>query len=149
VEQESLNKTLNSIEEEMDRLEAEFFRHPFHTRHFFHDAYRLRKKLSGCRKAIGEEQGESRRRIEFMAEEIENFANLLYGAAAQRTNEIMRILTVISTIFMPLTFIVGIYGMNFRYIPELQWRLGYPLVMFFMSVLTLLILVWFRKRRWI
>ena len=58
-------------------------------------------------------------------------------------------MTVISTIFIPLTFIVGVFGMNFRYMPELEWHYGYPLVMLAMAVITGLMLLWFRKRKWL
>ena len=72
-------------------------------------------------------------------------------------NEIMKVLTVITTIFIPLTFIVGIYGMNFDYaggekpwnMPELHWRYGYPVCVGIMLTTALGMLVWFRKRRWI
>ncbi len=63
-------------------------------------------------------------------------------------NQIMKVLTIISTIFIPLTFIVGIYGMNFKYMPELEWRWGYPAVMLIMLVLALGMLVYFKAKKW-
>ncbi len=63
-------------------------------------------------------------------------------------NQIMKVLTIISTIFIPLTFIVGIYGMNFKYMPELEWRWGYPAVMLIMLVLALGMLVYFKVKKW-
>lgn len=69
--------------------------------------------------------------------------------ASNRLNEIMKVLTIISTIFMPLSFIAGVYGMNFEFLPELQWRYGY----FFTWVIFLVIvggmLAFFRARRWL
>ena len=59
---------------------------------------------------------------------------------SNRMNEIMKVLTVIATIFMPLTFIVGLYGMNFKNMPELEWRWGYPAVLFLMALLLLVML---------
>lgn len=72
-----------------------------------------------------------------------------------RTGEVMKVLTIIATIFIPLTFIVGIYGMNFNpeaspfNMPELDWYYGYPATMGFMLMVSLGMLLWFRKRRWI
>ena len=54
-----------------------------------------------------------------------------------------------STIFIPLTFITGIYGMNFKYMPELVWRWGYPVVWLFMIGIGVAMLVYFRKRKWL
>ncbi|MEH6307393.1 CorA family divalent cation transporter [Olivibacter sp. CPCC 100613] len=82
----------------------------------------------------------------------ENTAQLLsayFSIASHRTNEIMRVLTIFSVFFMPLTFIVGIYGMNFHYMPELGWHLGYPIVMLVMAIITLAIYFWFRKKGWL
>jgi magnesium transporter len=69
--------------------------------------------------------------------------------ASNRLNQIMKVLTIISTIFMPLSFIAGVYGMNFHYMPELQWRWGYPLVWVVFISLALTMLALFRRRRWI
>jgi magnesium transporter len=65
-----------------------------------------------------------------------------------RTNSIMQTLTVITTIFMPLTFIAGIYGMNFKYMPELNWRAGYFLVLGLMLGIAIVMYFWFRKKGW-
>jgi magnesium transporter len=69
--------------------------------------------------------------------------------ASQKTNEVMRILTVFSAFFLPLTFIVGVYGMNFQWMPELQVQYGYPAVMVFMALVTLLIFQWFKRKNWL
>ncbi len=82
----------------------------------------------------------------------ENTAQLLslyFNIESNHTNEIMRILTIISVFFMPLTFIVGIYGMNFKYMPELEWYYGYPLLMLVMVLLSLIIFIWFKRKRWL
>ena len=76
---------------------------------------------------------------------LENNLSLL----TTRLNEVMKVLTVISTIFIPLTFIVGIYGMNFRYMPELEWRWGYPLVMLSMAIIAVALYFYFRRKRWL
>jgi len=71
------------------------------------------------------------------------------SAQSNRMNEIMKTLTIIATIMMPLTVITGIYGMNFPGIPEFKWKLGYQAVLAVMAVITVGMLVWFRKRRWL
>ncbi len=68
---------------------------------------------------------------------------------SNRMNEVMRLLTIIGTIFIPLTFIAGIYGMNFKHMPELEWQHGYPIVMGSMLILAVGMLIYFRKRKWL
>ena len=68
---------------------------------------------------------------------------------ANRTNEIMRVLTVLSTIMLPLTLIAGIYGMNFEHMPELHWLHGYPFALGLMAATALVMLVFFWKKGWI
>jgi magnesium transporter len=71
------------------------------------------------------------------------------SAASNRMNEVMTTLTLVATVFIPLTFVVGVYGMNFDVMPELRWRFGYPLVWAFMVALGAGILLWFRRKRWL
>lgn len=66
-----------------------------------------------------------------------------------RTNEIMRVLTVVSTVFIPLTFIAGVYGMNFKNMPELAWRYGYAACLLVMALLAIGMLGYFRSKRWL
>ncbi len=81
--------------------------------------------------------------------ELAGLATEIYlSQLSQRTNEVMKVLTLISSIFIPLTFIVGVYGMNFDYMPELRMRYGYPVVMFAMAALAIGFGVWFRRRGW-
>lgn len=69
--------------------------------------------------------------------------------SANKTNEIMKVLTQISTVMLPLTFIAGIYGMNFEHMPELKWPLGYPFAVGLMILTAVGLLVWFRRRHWL
>jgi magnesium transporter len=80
---------------------------------------------------------------------LEGLANLYYAAQGQKMNEIMKVLTVISAIFIPLTFIVGVYGMNFKHMPELEARYGYFYVLGFMALLAGVLVFVFWKRGWL
>jgi magnesium transporter len=68
---------------------------------------------------------------------------------SNRMNEIMKVLTIIATIFMPLTFIAGVYGMNFHHMPELGWEWGYPLALLLMAAVAGGMLLFFRRKKWI
>ena len=68
---------------------------------------------------------------------------------SNRMNEIMKTLTLISTVMLPLTFIAGVYGMNFKAMPELEWPLGYPMALGLMLTVAVSILLWFRRKGWI
>ena len=87
---------------------------------------------------------------------VETFRDLLSGmldiylsSMSNRMNAIMQVLTVISTIFIPLTFIAGVYGMNFYYMPELEWPWSYPLVWLVMVGIVLFMLAYFRRKKWL
>ena len=80
--------------------------------------------------------------------EVEGLMQLHFSAVAHRTNEIMRLLTVLSAIFLPLTLIAGIYGMNFHNMPELHSRNGYFLTLAGMLLLAVGLLAWFRWKKW-
>jgi magnesium transporter len=71
------------------------------------------------------------------------------SVVANRTNEIMRVLTVFSAILLPLTLIAGIYGMNFEHMPELHWLHGYPFALGLMAAVSIALFAWFKKRGWI
>ncbi len=74
----------------------------------------------------------------------------LYHAQLEvRQNRVMTLLTVVTTIFMPLTLIVGWYGMNFRYMPELEWRFGYPVVIVVSLSVAIACLLFFKKKKWL
>ncbi|TFH22348.1 magnesium/cobalt transporter CorA [Candidatus Bathyarchaeota archaeon] len=87
---------------------------------------------------------------------VETFRDMLSGmldiylsSASNRMNEVMKVLTVIATIFIPLTFLAGIYGMNFRHMPELDQSWSYPLILIFMFTLAMLMVIYFRRKKWI
>ena len=84
-----------------------------------------------------------------LVEDVNNLLSIQLALASHRTNEVVRVLTVFSVFFLPLTFIVGVYGMNFHYMPELRERWGYPAVLAGMGIVTLAIYLWFRRRGWL
>ncbi len=82
-------------------------------------------------------------------EDATNILSLQISMASQKTNEVVRVLTIFSVFFMPLTFIVGVYGMNFQFMPELHSEFGYLYVWILMIVVTVGIAYWFLKKGWI
>lgn len=87
--------------------------------------------------------------VDQMIEEVNLLLQVHLAMSSRRTNDVMRILTVFSAFFLPLTFIVGVYGMNFRVMPELAQPWGYPAVLALMVGVVAGILVWFRRRGWL
>ena len=79
---------------------------------------------------------------------LESASNFFFSAQSHKMNEIMKTLTIISSIFIPLTFIVGVYGMNFKYMPELEYKNGYHIIIGIMILSGLLMLYYFKRRRW-
>ncbi|PNR96391.1 magnesium/cobalt transporter CorA [Petrotoga olearia] len=86
--------------------------------------------------------------IDLLRENLNNLTEIYLSIASNRLNEIMRILTIISTIFIPLTFIAGIYGMNFENMPELHWRFGYFLILGIMATIAVIMIIIFKKKKW-
>ena len=80
---------------------------------------------------------------------LDGLANLYYAVQGQRMNHIMKVLTVVSSIFIPLTFIVGVYGMNFKHMPELEYTYGYYTVVGLMFALALGLFIFFMQRGWL
>ena len=86
--------------------------------------------------------------IEIYREMLSEMIGIYLSSASNRLNAIMKILTVIATIFMPLTFIAGVYGMNFRYMPELGWKYGYPAALGIMAGIGIAMALYFRRKQW-
>lgn len=86
--------------------------------------------------------------LESNREVLSSLMDLQLANMSNRMNEVMRVLTVIATIFIPLTFIAGIYGMNFSYMPELQWKYGYAGVWGIMLLMLATMLLFFRRKKW-
>lgn len=86
--------------------------------------------------------------LESNREVLSSLMDLQLANMSNRMNEVMRVLTVIATIFIPLTFVAGIYGMNFQYMPELQWKYGYAGVWGFMFLIFAGMLYFFKRKKW-
>ena len=86
--------------------------------------------------------------IEYDMNTLDSASSFYFSSQSHRMNEIMKILTAVSVIFMPLTFIVGVYGMNFDVMPELRYRNGYFMVLFVMFLLVLGMVYFFKKKKW-
>jgi len=79
---------------------------------------------------------------------ISGMLDIYLSTISNRLNEVMKVLTIIATIFMPLTFISGVYGMNFQHMPELEWRWGYPAVLLFMGAVSGFMVLYFKRKKW-
>ncbi len=82
-------------------------------------------------------------------EALNDTLQLHMGLVGHRTNKIVKLLTCVSAVFLPLTFVCGVYGMNFEHMPELAWRIGYPLFWILVMTLSILMLAFFRRQKWI
>ena len=87
--------------------------------------------------------------IETFRDMTSGMLDMYLSSVSNRMNEIMKVLTIMSTLFIPLTFIVGLYGMNFQFMPELKWRLGYPFALGIMALTAGGLLLFFRRKKWI
>lgn len=87
--------------------------------------------------------------LESFRDRISEMLDIYLSSTSNKLNEIVRVLTVISTIFVPLTFIVGLYGMNFEFMPEIHHPYAYPAVLVGMFIVSLSMLFYFRRKRWI
>lgn len=87
---------------------------------------------------------------------VETYRDILSGmldiylsSVSYKLNEVMRVLTIVSTVFTPPIFIAGVYGMNFELLPEVKWKYGYPFALFLMAISSLSMLIYFRRKKWI
>ena len=87
--------------------------------------------------------------LEVLRDMLSGMIDIYLSGQSYRMNEVMKVLTIIATIFIPLTFVVGLYGMNFRHMPELEWEYGYYAVLGVMAVMVAGMLAYFRRNKWI
>jgi magnesium transporter len=167
---------LEKIGEEIEDIEEELIKNPIpKTLQIIHNLKRemisLRKSVWPLREVVGVlERGESSLikkttgiylrdvydhtiqvidTVETYRDMISGMLDIYLSSISNRMNEVMKILTIIATIFIPLTFIAGIYGMNFRFMPELGWRLGYPAILFVMMIIGIVMLFYFWRKKWL
>jgi magnesium transporter len=87
--------------------------------------------------------------VESLRDTLSGLLDLSLSMTGNRMNEVMKVLTIIATIFIPLTFIAGIYGMNFQFMPELSLPWAYPAVWILMVIVAAVMLFFFRRRKWL
>lgn len=176
---EIVNNTMTVIEDmddQIDQIEDEIFTDPQPT--ILEHIFSVKRALLGLRRSLLPQRevlnklarGDfdlipEHERVYFrdvydhmvrMQEINESLRDLVSGALEtylsmvnNRMNEIMKVLTIIATIFIPLSFFTGIYGMNFAFMPELQWRGGYFMLLSFLGMIFIGMLIFFKRKRWI
>lgn len=112
-------------------------------------AVQHRQKKSSELQDIRDSQIKLQLFYEQLSEDALNLVSMYMSISANKSNEVMKVLTIFSAYFLPLTFIVGVYGMNFEFMPELEWTFGYPLVIGLMVLVFVLIYTWFRRKKWL
>lgn len=166
---------LDAIGEQIEDIEETL--HNEHSEHTFQRIQNLKKELIYLRKAVYPLRDALsallKDKNELIEEENERFFDDVYDHVVHlidsldtykdltsslldihintqnnQLNKIIKVLTIISTIFIPLTFIVGVYGMNFRYMPEIEWEYGYPFTWLIMVLMTVGMLGYFRFKKW-
>jgi magnesium transporter len=167
---------LEKIGEKIEDIEDELVKNP--TPEVLHTSHRLKRELIFLRKSVWPlrevisrlERWESPlidKSIDIYLRDVydhtiqvidalETFRDMLSGmldiylsSVSNRMNEVMKVLTIIATIFIPLTLVAGIYGMNFKYMPELDWFWGYPMVYMIMLAIGVVMLIYFRRKKWL
>jgi magnesium transporter len=86
--------------------------------------------------------------LESFRDILNDLMELRLAQVSHSMNQVMKTLTVVSTVFIPLTFLAGVYGMNFIYLPELKWKWGYPLFWIFSTIAVAIMLYYMRKKKW-
>lgn len=87
--------------------------------------------------------------VELHRDIISGLLDIYISSVSNRMNEVMKVLTVFASIFIPLTFLTGIYGMNFEYMPELRWHWSYPVLWLAFITIPAVLLVYFKRRKWL
>ncbi|MGC9315892.1 MAG: magnesium/cobalt transporter CorA, partial [bacterium] len=166
---ENLEIRIEDIEEDLVRnltpeMSSEIHRMKRQTINLRHSIWPLREVISGFQrtgsKLISESTAVFLRDLYDhtiqVIDTVETYRDILSGMldtylslTSNRMNEVMKVLTIIATIFIPLTFIAGVYGMNFQYMPELAWKWAYPAVLGLMALVSLAMLIFFKRKKWI
>ena len=132
----TLRKTIRPLREMLSSLESShYFQIEESTDYYFRDVHDHSIQIFEI--------------LESLRDGTSEILDIYLSSTSNKLNEIVRVLTVISTIFVPLTFIVGLYGMNFNNMPELKEPLGYPVVLIALLIVAISMLVYFRRKKWI
>lgn len=166
---------LDRVGDVIEEMEDNVYKNP--SNEIFNNIQLLKKELIYLRKALyplrealskivkGESEFIQEENLRYYADVYDHVAHLIdsldtykdltsslldihINAMNTKLNEVMKVLTIISTIFMPLTFIVGVYGMNFRHMPELGWPLGYYAVWLVMALIFVMMIIFFKRKKW-
>jgi magnesium transporter len=167
---------LESIGEELEELEVELLENPNETtmhrlHHLKRQSLAFRKAVWPLREVVAWLSREETRLVRSdvhpflrdlydhtiqVIDQVETLRDLLSGlldiylsSVSNRMNQVMKVLTIIATIFIPLTFLAGLYGMNFKFMPELEWKWGYPVVLAIMLVSVAGMLYYFHRKKWL
>ena len=87
--------------------------------------------------------------VESFRDMVSGMLDVYLSSISNKMNEVMKVLTIFAAIFIPLTFIAGIYGMNFEFMPELRWQWGYPAILVVMASIATALLVYFKRKKWL
>jgi magnesium transporter len=87
--------------------------------------------------------------IESLRDIVVGMLDTYLSSVSNRMNEVMKVLTIIATVFIPLTFVAGVYGMNFQHMPELGWRYSYPIIWLVFVGTTVWMIAFFRRKQWL
>lgn len=87
--------------------------------------------------------------IESFRDMVSGLLDIYLSSLSNKMNAVMKVLTIIATLFIPLTFVAGIYGMNFKYMPELEWRWSYPIVWIIMIAVAVVMVCYFKRKKWL
>jgi magnesium transporter len=168
--------TINGMDDKNEQLEAEVLHEP--KRETLMSIMHLKRSILALTRVILPQReimnGLSRGDYPFVSEQVKIYYRNIYdhlvriemltlglrdmtesvlstylSSVSNRMNEVMKVLTLIATIFIPLTFIVGIYGMNFVNMPELEWKYGYFVILIVMAVIGVSLAVYFKRKRWL
>jgi magnesium transporter len=166
---------LDHTEERLEHLENEIYSEPTH--HLAYNIQQLRKEIVNLRSWIApvreligrlintespliskdtqiflrdaqDHANEINETLHIQREMAFSLMEMYMSSVSNRMNEVMKVLTIMASIFIPLTFIAGIYGMNFDYMPELQWKYGYFMILGLMLAIFLALVVYFKRKRW-
>jgi len=166
---ENLGMRIEEIEEDLvqdltPEMSSEIHRMKRQTINLRHSIWPLREVISGFQrtgsKLITENTAVFLRDLYDhtiqVIDTVETYRDILSGMldtylslTSNRMNEVMKVLTIIATIFIPLTFIAGVYGMNFQHMPELAWKWGYPAVLGVMALVSVVMIIFFKRKKWI